>query len=213
VVSVGGCWIHDRVSAKTAAPHAQESPNQLSQPVLPAWQIEPHTCGMHSLSAVYRAYGLEPSEENLRFRLGVDVPASPLDQTSTGTLHPDLFRVLAQDGFVWRLPDVQTRDSEALLLEHLEAGHVAMALIARRQSGNLHWVCVQRSQPNPAGPVSISVVDSLVETPYSEELGEWRQSCLLSLVLVMPNDRTVSPSEAHQQGIAEMVNVLGRLKR
>jgi hypothetical protein len=63
-------------------------------------QTEVHTCGWHTLSSIYRAHALDRTRFRLRERLGVDVPAIPTRVESTGTVQPDMMRVLHQDGFL-----------------------------------------------------------------------------------------------------------------
>ena len=82
------------------------SPSSVLQPPLPRplallaeMQTEGSTCGLHALSSVYRAHGLNGEVFRLRARLGIDIPALPFLEHTTGTLQPDLLRVLAQDGF------------------------------------------------------------------------------------------------------------------
>lgn len=170
LVVVLGIRISDRVSSKSSAANSDRRPEETISSLLPEWQTEPHTCGMHSLAAVYAAYGLPPEAENLRYRLGVDVPASPTDRSTIGTLHPDMLRVLAQDGFGWQLLDLESRMTDQKLLEHLEQGQAALALIARRENGNLHWVAVSRDTSNATeGALSqVRVIDSLFMEPYNE---------------------------------------------
>ena len=87
------------------------SPSNNPEPAIIDPQTEPHTCGLHSLRSIYRAYGLNPDEHELRERLGVDTPANPADPTSTGTLQPDISRVLAQDGFLIHALDLNGNKS------------------------------------------------------------------------------------------------------
>ena len=63
-------------------------------------QTEPHTCGWHTLSSIYTTHRLNPNRLQLRERLGVDAPALPGISGSTGTVQPDMVRVLSQDGFL-----------------------------------------------------------------------------------------------------------------
>jgi hypothetical protein len=66
-------------------------------------QIEQHTCGFHSVSTVYRAFGIDPTLADLRFRLGTDARAFNFDDMTMGTIHPDMLRVMEQDGLACQL--------------------------------------------------------------------------------------------------------------
>lgn len=165
----------------------------------PIPQLESHTCGLLSLSAAYRVYGLSPEAENLRARLGVDNEAVPLDDGSTGTLHPDLFRVLAQDGFAWSCLAPDDADG---LLRHLDHGQVALLLIIRAESGGLHWVLTDEREGT-----MIRVVDSLIAQPQMVAVDAYLRRAL-SIVALRPADgAAMSISAAHQAGVAEMLRV------
>ena len=97
-----------------------------------------------------------PDLENLRVRMGVDVPANPLDKTTTGTLQPDLLRVLTEDGFMFSLLDPDSPKAQATLEEHLQDGHQVIALIRRAENNNLHWVVLSGLSED-----GLEVVDSL----------------------------------------------------
>jgi hypothetical protein len=193
---------------KSDAPHAFVRPERLDGAAAPILQFEKHTCGLLALSAAYRIYGLTPADENLRTRLGVDLPANPLDSTSTGTLHPDLLRVLVQDGFGYALPD--PAQGPAPLRSHISEGNVALLLIARRQNGNLHWVLT-----DACGDEQLRIVDSLEAEAYHEPLVEFTATCVLSIVTIEParggTDGDVE--QAHIDGLAELNRVRGRLGR
>jgi hypothetical protein len=79
--------------------HPAEVPSlQPSQPLLEK-QTEGFTCGVHALGTIYRAHGLDPGRERIRWRLGVDTKALWWAKDTTGALHPDVFMVLNQDFF------------------------------------------------------------------------------------------------------------------
>ncbi len=126
-------------------------------------QREDHTCGFCAVSAVYKYYQLSPAESYLRERLGVDNTILPikhrtlprklkklLDETK-GTLPPDLFSVLYEDGFDvdWRFTSYETYRAD--LYRHLKAGHPALALV----DGIVHWVSVVGMDDD-----GLSIVDS-----------------------------------------------------
>ncbi len=146
--------------------------------VVPDQQTEPHTCGYHSIRAVYTAYGLDPDERRLRFRLGVDKPLNNLLPDSRGTIHPDMIRVLEQDGFACRVLLPWQDGAAPLLAGHLRAGHLAIALT---RANDLHWVVLSRSTDEV-----VLVADSLVEEPYAEPLDSYLDERVYSLLLVEP---------------------------
>ena len=74
-------------------------PADFASDTFPDIQTEGFTCGVHAVHAIYRAYGLDPEEERVRWHLGVDTKAVFWMEDSTGALHPDVFMVLRQDGF------------------------------------------------------------------------------------------------------------------
>ena len=145
---------------------------------MPEQQTEGHTCGMHALRAAYRGYGLEPDEFDLRFRLGVDTAAVPGDGTSTGTLPPDLLRVLPQDGFAYTLLPLEDAGAEAQLKRHLRRGQVALALV---EVTGLHWVALDAAPGD-----RLRVVDSLSPQPYDVATPQFLGDQALSVVLIEP---------------------------
>ncbi len=193
------------VPAKMEAPHAEQQPARTEEAAGPILQFENHTCGLLTLSAAYRVYGLSPVEENLRLRLGVDKPANPLDSTSTGTLHPDLLRVLVQDGFDYSL--LEPPQEATALRDHLDGGDVALLLIARRQNGNLHWVLTDSREDD-----RLRIVDSLAAEAYQEPMLEFLESCVLSIVAIKPAAAGAEANldAAHVDGLAELARVQRR---
>jgi hypothetical protein len=109
-------------------------------PIHPENQIERHTCGLHAVSSIYRSYGLDPAERRLRARLGVESRSFIYDASTTGSLHPDVYRVFEQDGFTLHTMDLKAGGALAELTNHFAGGRYALALIQRRQTGNMHWV-------------------------------------------------------------------------
>lgn len=126
-------------------------------------QTEDHTCGFCAMSAVYKYYQLSPTESYLRERLGVDNTILPIKHRTLprklekvlsetrGTLPPDLFSVLYEDGFDvdWRCNSFETYRAD--LYRHLKAGHPALALVDVVK----HWVVI-----NGIDNDGISIVDS-----------------------------------------------------
>lgn len=206
--------IANRVSAKSSAEHARIAPSTRSGEGQPILQLESHTCGLLTLSAAYTLYDLQPEEKNLRYRLGVDVPANPLDSSSTGTLHPDLLRVLVQDGFTYEMPS-PFLDADVRLRNHLQTGNVALILIRRRETGGLHWVLADALDGD-----SLRIVDSLQTLPVTEPIADYFNHRVLSAILIKPNPSFPDPlgsgpavAQAHRDGAAEMVRVKQRLDR
>ncbi|MEM9345609.1 MAG: hypothetical protein AAGB26_03215 [Planctomycetota bacterium] len=167
-------------------------------------QTEPHTCGLHAMRSMYAAYGLDPAVFRLRFRLGTDQPATQLDSESTGTLHPDLYRVLAQDGFIAEPMDLEVDNAGRELLQHIERSQLALVLVYRN---TYHWVLV-----GPSGTRNACVVyDSLKNEPVDTAIDALLDDAL-SITLVRPAETGVyiSSSEAHAAGLAEMARLYQR---
>jgi len=150
-------------------------------PIQPETQTENHTCGFHAVSAIYRSYGLDPKERRLRPRLGVDNTANVYDEESTGCLHPDIYRVITQEGFAYHSLDLAADSSRTNLLMHLDTSGYALALIKRRENGHLHWVVVSGRTND-----TLRVCDSLKPKIYDELLESYWNDCLLSVILVEP---------------------------
>jgi hypothetical protein len=149
--------------------------------IVPEVQTEPHTCGLHSLSAIYIAYGLDPEALRLRFRLGTDKRFNNLAPSSRGTIHPDMLRVLRQDGFQVRVLFPGGEDTSRRLRDHLDSGHPAVALTKRSE---LHWVIISGRDGDDA-----VVCDSLDPAPYRRPLAEYVSGDVYSLMLVAPARR------------------------
>lgn len=166
-------------------------------------QDEPHTCGLHAMRSMYVAYGLVPEQHRLRFRLGTDQPAMRVDNDSTGTLHPDLYRVLAQDGFAIDVLDLDADVAPAALKNHLAWQQLALAVVYR---STYHWVLI--------GPSDLAdevvVYDSLKAEPVTMSVDALLDETL-SITLVEPGDgKAISASDAHAQGLAEMARLYQR---
>jgi hypothetical protein len=107
---------------KYAPSPSRALPAAFPEPLIPEHQTEPHTCGLHTLSSIYTAYGLHVTAHDLRFRLGTDKPFTNFLTDSIGTIHPDMLRVLGQDGFRTELLFRSSTQTPARLAEHLAAG-------------------------------------------------------------------------------------------
>ncbi|MFA6244233.1 MAG: hypothetical protein WC655_25040 [Candidatus Hydrogenedentales bacterium] len=197
----------ERLDFKGNAPYVQQSPIERLRSVAPEAQLESHTCGLLTLRAIYKAYGMDPDKSNLRVRLGVDVPANPFDSESIGTMQPDILRVVVQDGFDYTILR-KAGDTARELLASLGDNHMAAALIRRRQNGHLHWVALQYDSPT-----AIKVIDSLATEPYSEPIKPFMDECLLSCVILSPAKKTRTEQElkadvqdAEFDGLAELAS-------
>lgn len=208
LIAIGLTLVSTRVIGKDSAPRSADLARDRTADALPIPQLENHTCGLLSLSAAYKVFGLSPEDKNLRFRLGVDVAAQPLDSTSTGTLHPDLFRVLLQDGFAYELIDPSPNGALDHLLKHLGDREVALTLIRRPESGGLHWVLI-----DSVSVEGLRVVDSLKPEPTNESAGAFLRECVLSLVVIRPAGAEASGNlaRANREGLDEMRRVRARL--
>lgn len=129
----------------------------------PQKQVEPHTCGLHALSSIYLAYGLDPMATDLRFRLGTDKRATNFDPDSLGTIHPDILRVLGQDGFDATTLLMIGDDARTVIRDHLSSGHPALALI---RIGELHWIVLTELQGNDV-IICDSLKSELERTPFT----------------------------------------------
>lgn len=173
-------------------------------------QTEGFTCGVHALSTVYKAYGLDPQAERIRWRLGVDTKAVAWMSDSTGALHPDMWMVLVQDFFV---VDELSRYDQAGWREmrgHLNAGHPAVLLIKRRENGNLHYVVATRALDDDL----IEVYDSLFDEPYAQS-PEFLNDHIVTAMLVKPaadGEQALSSIDAHLAGMSALKNATKRIK-
>ena len=175
----------------------QPRPSEVAAVPVAETQTEPHTCGLHAMRSAYVAYGLDPDTFRLRFRLGTDEPAMRADKDSTGTLHPDLYRVLVQDGFLIDVVDLEKDYAPMLLQSHLAWQQLGLAVVYR---STYHWVLL-----GPADRASeVVVYDSLKAKPETV-LIETMLDDALSITLIEPNaGEPMSASDAHGWGLAEM---------
>jgi len=202
--------IRNRVDLKSKLPHENREilAKQIKR-VAPEAQLEDNTCGLYTLRAIYRSYSLDPDVENLRNRLGLDVPANPMDSRSTGTLQFDLLRVLVEDGFEYSLINPTGESASKDLLRHVGIGQMAAVLIRRRESGNLHWVAVAGARGR-----TLKVVDSLETEPYTENTASFLDECAISCILVNPRKSEDHPiaylKQAEYDGVMEMMTTARR---
>jgi ABC-type bacteriocin/lantibiotic exporter with double-glycine peptidase domain len=152
------------------------APAAMPGPIRPERQTEPHTCGLHAIGASYTAYGVDPGAARLRFRLGVDKPATNFDPESLGTIHPDILRVLGQDGFEATM--VGPSGAAERIRTHLKDGHPVLALV---RVNTLHWLVLAGLDGD-----ELAVVDSLAEEPYREPFDAYVRDRVLSAILVRP---------------------------
>jgi hypothetical protein len=162
-------------------------PTGTAATLIPEVQTEPHTCGLHALSSIYRAYGLDPEQFELRFRLGTDEPLTNFAADSTGTLPPDIERVIRQDGFKFTEHDPAAPETAERLLAHLRRGHAALVLTHKGSlTSGLHWISVSVSV---TGANNIRVCDSLKPEPFEEDAVALLSTRARTLYLLSPGNR------------------------
>ena len=167
-------YYHEKFAAVPGSAH----PTSLPRPIQPEIQTEPHTCGLHSLSSLYRAYALDPEERRLRFRLGTDKPINNWIPDTRGTIHPDMLRVLRQDGFDAEVLLPGSEDTPHRLRSHLDAGHFAVVLI---KPSEFHWVVAAGRDGNNA-----LICDSQQRNLYPVPIESYLNDEVYSLMLVRP---------------------------
>jgi hypothetical protein len=166
---------------KYDGPPVAQRPRRTYRPYEPDKQFEAHTCGFHAASAIYRAYGLSPSDTRLRFRLGTDAMGINFDPESLGTLHPDLLRVFGQDGFDTELLIQQSDSNIEAMRTHLGRGDPVLALI--RASG-LHWIVLTSIESG-----DVVICDSLREGLPREPFDTFAKERVVNAILVKPAGR------------------------
>jgi len=188
--------------------HTDQRPSDTSGTLQLEEQTESFTCGVHALSTVYKAYGLDPAAERIRWRLGVDTKAVFWLSDSTGALPPDVYMVLVQDYFVVRALDPGSGVAWSTLRDHLDDDHLAVLLIRRRENDALHWVVASRCLGE-----NVEVYDSLFDEPYVET-ADFMTDQVVSALLVQPtaDDRmAMSYIAAHRAGSAEASAAVKRI--
>ena len=169
-------------------------------------QTLPHTCGLRAMEAAYSDYGLDPEAMDIRYRLGTDFAAVPVDPTTTGTLHPDILRVLAQDGFATTVVDLEAGDATQHLTDHLAAGQLALAVVYR---STYHWVLLAPGDSD----ATLWLVDSLAAEGAVHDIDDYAQNETLSIILIEsrdPSDDAPSTSAQHLLGTREMAQTYER---
>ena len=162
-------------------------PTGTAAALIPEVQTEPHTCGLHALSSIYRAYGLDPDQFELRFRLGTDKPLTNFAADSTGTLPPDIERVVRQDGFRFSKLDPAAPETTEHLLAHLRLGHPALVLTHKgSMTSGLHWIAMSFS---PSGGSNALTCDSLRPEPFEEDAAALLTTRARTLYLLSPQPR------------------------
>ena len=168
--------------------------------IYPEKQVEGHTCGWHSVRSIYTSYDLETDRYMLRERLGVDAKAVPFFASTKGTVHPDILRVLDQDGFQFEHLDLKKVADLHRLHEHFEEGHYALVLINRRENQALHWVVFAGVEQG-----DYVVVDSLSEEKYSEDLGFLAENVQTTLLLKPSDSDQIGTGKSHRNGVLQVL--------
>ena len=139
----------------------------------------------------------------------MDNTAYTYDSSQTGTLQPDMYRVLAQDGFEFSSLDVDIADAITNLERHVSSGNFALALIQRRETGHMHWVVVAGVQDR-----QLLICDSLKSQPYLEEPENWWKECVLGIVLLKPASarNRIPVWKLHWTGTLDMREAFHRMR-
>lgn len=190
--------------------HTAQRPSSTPVAFVLEEQTEGFTCGLHALSTVYKAYGLDADEERLRRRMGVDIKAVFYVPDSTGALHPDMYMVLAQDFFEIETIEPRAPLAWENLTSHLDAEHPAVLLIKRRENGNLHWVVATDAINND----TIQIYDSLFDEPYTESR-DFLTGHVVTMMFVQPTadgEQAMSSIDAHLAGMSALTRAGKRIK-
>lgn len=205
-VAIDNIFKGARVRALEMGFRPSESPTS----PMPELQTEPHTCGLHALESLYKAYGLDTRHHNLRFRLGIDIPAVPWVKLTQGALQPDLFRVLAQDGFKLELVslDISLEIVRKKIFIHMLSGHKSIALIKKPSNGSLHWIVIDKQDND------LVIVDSQHPSPYAVDPDDLITNNLVTLLLVSqePNPCAKTVKDGYRLGVKAMKLSTSRLK-
>jgi ABC-type bacteriocin/lantibiotic exporter with double-glycine peptidase domain len=140
------------------------------------------------MRALYKSYQLPVDEYNLRVRIGVDKPTVPFVNSTMGSIHPDLLRVLDQDGFKYEVVDMKNDNVHLKLANHLKSEHYAMILL-KLNNGIMHWVVVSDEKDD-----RYTIVDSLKKEPHKLSQSSIDKQ-LIGVVLIEPQ-----PSEGPGMG-------------
>ena len=172
--------------------------------IKPERQTESHTCGLHSMRSLYKSYRLPVDDYNLRARIGVDKPAVPFIKSTKGSIHPDLLRVLDQDGFKYEVVNMKADDVHLKLINHLKTKHYAMALL-KLNNGVMHWVIVSEAKDN-----SYVIIDSLKTKAHKLKQTEFEKP-LIGVLLIQPQKAERSGTgKSHRTGLWEGLKSLFR---
>ncbi|MCR9143146.1 MAG: cysteine peptidase family C39 domain-containing protein [bacterium] len=182
-------------------------PRAVPYNLYPEIQRDGHSCGYLAMAAIYRSYGLNFRKARLKHRLGTDVPAVPFLEDTNGTIQPDLFRVLLQDGFEGRVVAPADADDREDLIEHLEGPHYALTLIKRKATGSLHWIVLTDYHK-----ANVMVADSLIRGKRRHNLAKFAEEEILSSILLKPastseyHKPTFAFSAPHAKGVYYMIS-------
>lgn len=198
IIIINRTWLLD---------HPAKLPNSMPKAMVLEQQTEGFTCGVHAMSMVYKAYGLNPKTEHIRARQGADIRGLFWIPFSEGSYHQDIMMVFVQDFFQITLVDLNNNQAWKELNNHLSSGHLAVFLIMQRGTGGLHWVAAQANDAE-----TIKVFDSLITQPQLE--GEdYLKEHILTVMLVKPTangNQAMSSGKAHLLGTAEMKKSMAR---
>ncbi len=197
-VSLTRSFAGDRSRAPTDV-----KPSETPKDILPEKQTEGHTCGWHCLRSIYTSYHLKTEEYALRERLGVDKKAVPFFASTKGTVHPDILRVLDQDGFQFEHLDLGKQGHLNRLHDHFKTGHYALVLIRLNQSNALHWVVLSGVEEG-----KYHVVDSLQKDPYKEDVTFIHRQVQTTLLIKPSHSDEIGTGKAHRQGIQQGIKGL-----
>lgn len=194
------CGIVD-AGDKRPAP-INQIPKEFPNPLQPKLQKDSFSCGFLAMEALYESYELDIVKANLRGRLGTDKPAIPFLADSKGTLQPDLFRVLAQDGFEYFPINAKKIKNLDPIIDHLKTEHYALALVKSEKTGGLHWVVFTEIVEG-----EVVIADSLGAQIYNRKVGNYFDERVLSVVLVKLNETVINKknNENHKRGLVEML--------
>ncbi len=192
-----------RAGDRSPAPSPyHQRPSREPAPLVAEVQADDFSCGYHALASIYTSHGLDPELARLRDRLGTSVPAIPFLSDTTGTLQPDLFRVLLQDGFHARAIDLREPKMRRWLIDHLERGFYALALVKTDRPGGMHWIVFTSYHDG-----SLTIADSLKPEPHDLPLDSLVGGPLLSTLLITPSE----PQPGSVYYMAHATGVLGML--
>ncbi len=165
--------------------------------IYPENQIQGHTCGWHAIRSIYRSYGLKIEDYDLRLRLGVDKKSVPFLTSTKGTIHPDVLRVLDQDGFSYSSINIRQTSGLQKFHQHFESGHYALGLINRKQNNALHWIVLSGTDN-----YKYTVVDSLYPQEYKEDL-KFLSENVQTVLLISPLDsgKEAGKGKSHRKGL------------